>query len=130
VIPIPPPETPRAPGIYEIAWDDAGRPTDWEVEPYSLGPVWTKADDDWIAAGKPVDPEGYILPELTLGWQAIHWVEHNLLADEVDENDKPLPFSFTAEQMRVVLWFYAISEAGYFLYREYVLQRLKGWGRP
>lgn len=126
MIPIPPPEIQRTPGVYETAWDAEGCPTDWEVEPFSLGPSWTKADASWTG---PTDPDGYILPELTLGWQAIHWAEHNLLADETDEHDNPLPFSFTAEQIRMVLWFYAIDEFGHFAYREYVWQRLKGWGR-
>lgn len=107
------------PGVYEVAVGD------WKCIPVSYGPTNSK-DPAWEG---PRDPEGYILPELTLGWQAITWVEQNCLADETDEDGKPLPFSFTNEQMRFVLWFYAIDESGRFLYREYVLQRLKGWGK-
>ena len=36
---------------------------------------------------------------------------------------------FTAEQARFVLWWYAIDKHGRFVYREGLLQRLKGWGK-
>lgn len=114
----------REPGVYESEWDADGVATDWEIVPWHCGPVWDK-DPSWDG---PRDPDGYILPKLTLGWQAIHWGEHNLLADETDEHDRPLPFSLTNEQIRFVLWFYAIDDTGRFAYREFVLQRLKGWG--
>ena len=97
---------------------------DWEVVPDRIGPTWD-LDPDWDG---PRDPDGYVLPKHTLGWQAIKWIGDNLLADETDEHDKPLPFSLTREQMRFILWFYAIDEGGRFAYREVVLQRLKGWG--
>ena len=109
----------RPPGVYQIAEDD------WEVVPFALGPTWDK-DPDWDG---PRDPEGFILPRLTLGWQAITWIEANLLSDDLDENDNPLPIKLTNEQMRWLLWFYAIDEAGRFIWREFVLQRLKGWGK-
>ena len=111
------------PGIDEIFNEIIGD-VDWNVEPFSMGPTWSK-DPLWDG---PRDPDGYILPHLTLGWQAVTWIEANLLADETDEHDNPLPFSLTNEQIRFVLWFYAIDERGRFLYREVVLQRLKGWG--
>ena len=44
-----------------------------------MGPTW---DRNPFYTG-PRDPQGYILPELTLGWQILRWVEDNLLADEV-----------------------------------------------
>lgn len=129
----------RPPGVYEafdpaidwaqlddqIDWATVDSSIDWEFVPKTVGPTWDR-NPFWTG---PRDPEGYILPELTLGWQAIHWIEHNLLADETDENDKPLPFQLTNEQMRLILWFYAIDETGRFAYREIVLQRLKGWGK-
>jgi hypothetical protein len=112
--------------------DEAVAKLDWDVTPWSCGPTWDR-DPTWTG---PRDPEGYILPEFTLGWQAIKWAQENLLADETDENDKPLPFTFTAEQMRFVLWFYALDAGdeyrqptGVFKYREFILQRLKGWGK-
>ncbi len=133
VIPIPTLTTlpTRAPGVYTLEGMDDIAQLDWEVEPSYIGPTWNR-DPSWTG---PRDPNGYILPELTLGWQAIKWIHDNLLADETDENDKPLPFRLTAEQMRFILWFYALDEGdeyreptGRFKYREYVLQRLKGWG--
>lgn len=62
-------------------------------------------------------------PEHTLGWQAIRWVEQNLLDDEGK------PFNLTDEQKRLLLWWYAVDERGRFVYRKGVLQRLKGWGK-
>lgn len=121
----------RPPGIYPkfddsiVDWALHEASIDWECVPYSLGPTW---DRNPFYTG-PRDPEGYILPELTLGWQILDWIAANLLADETDENDRPLPFSLTNEQKRFILWFYAIDETGRFLYREVVLQRLKGHGK-
>jgi hypothetical protein len=79
----------------------------------------------------------YRLPEITLGWQIIAWVEgipsmgvaHNLQSDETDAFGNHLPFKLTQEQVRFLLWLYAIDERGRFIYREAVLQRLKGWGK-
>jgi hypothetical protein len=81
-------------------------------EPVRIGPVWTK------------DSFGlYVAPEHTLGWQAIRWVEANLL------NDEGGPFVLTDEQKRLLLWWYAVDEHGRFVYRKSVIQRLKGWGK-
>lgn len=97
----------------------------WEVTPATLGPTWDR-DPTWEG---PRDSDGYVLPEITLGWQVLHWVEANLLSDEVDLEGRPTPFVATGEQTRFVLWWYAIDETGRFVYREGVLQRLKGWGK-
>lgn len=121
----------RPPGVYPkfndsiSDWALHKDQIDWEVVPFSMGPTW---DRNPFWAG-PRDPQGYILPELTLGWQVLKWVENNLLAEETDDNDNPLPFDLTDEQKRFLLWFYAIDETGRFLYREIVLQRLKGHGK-
>lgn len=89
------------------------------VEAVHLGPTWER-NPDWDG----VDPlTKYVLPELTLGWQILAWIEDNLL------NDEGGPFKPTPEQARLVLWWYAIDERGRFIYREGVLQRLKGWGK-
>lgn len=119
----------RPPGVYPLRdyspEDWAAGKVDWEVVPYTIGPTWDR-NPSWTG---PRDPDGYILPELTIGWQAIRWVEENLLADETGPDDKPLPYQLTPEQIRWILWFYAIDEDGRFLYREVVLQRLKGHGK-
>lgn len=121
----------RPPGVYplfdiaETDWALIADEIDWEVVPFILGPTWDR-NPFWKG---PRDPQGYILPEYTLGWQILDWIKDNLLADETDENDQPLPFDLTDEQKRFILWFYAIDETGRFLYREIVLQRLKGHGK-
>ncbi len=65
--------------------------------------------------------ERYILPERTLGWHIRAWTEDNLLDDEGG------PFRFSPEQLRFVLWMYAVDSTGRFIVRDNVLQRLKGW---
>ena len=81
-------------------------------EPVYLGPTWATDDDG-----------DFLMPEFTLGWQVIHWVERNLL------NDEGQPFQLTDEQKRLLLWWYAVDERGRFVYRKGILQRLKGWGK-
>lgn len=121
----------RPPGVYPlfddsiVDWERHEQEIDWEVVPFSMGPTWDR-NPFWKG---PRDPQDYILPELTLGWQVLDWIEKNLLADETDEHNRPLPFDLTDEQKRFILWFYAIDETGRFLYREVVLQRLKGHGK-
>ncbi|WP_254407329.1 terminase [Streptomyces sp. GMY02] len=65
----------------------------------------------------------WILPEHTLGWQIAGWCAEFLKAEDGG------PWRFTREQMRFVLWWYAVDENGRFIYRKGVLQRLKGWGK-
>ena len=134
----------RPPGVYPrfpdslTDWATYEREIDWEVVPFSLGPTWDR-NPFWDG---PRDPEGYILPKITLGWQVLKWIRENLLADETDEHGNKVPFSLTAEQARFILWFYAldvgeydgdghaiVEPTGRFMYREYVLQRLKGHGK-
>lgn len=122
----------RPPGVYPkfdvdkaIDWEALEAEIDWDVVPFSMGPTWDR-NPFWDG---PRDPQGYILPKLTLGWQILIWIEENLLADETDEHNRPLPFDLTDEQKRFILWFYAIDETGRFNYREVVLQRLKGHGK-
>ena len=38
-------------------------------------------------------------------------------------------FAFTNEQFRLVLWFYAVDEQGDWIYREAIVQRIKGHGK-
>lgn len=128
----------RPPGIYPkfdeslTDWALWEAEIDWEVVPFSMGPTW---DRNPFYDG-PRDPQGYILPKLTLGWQVLIWIEENLLADETDEHGNRLPFDLTDEQKRFILWFYALDEGddyreptGRFKYREVILQRLKGHGK-
>lgn len=79
--------------------------------PVRIGPTWQ------------VDGKRWALPDRSLGWQVLAWCGRwlQLARDE--------PWRFTDEQARFVLWWYAVDESGRFLYRDAVLQRLKGWGK-
>lgn len=85
-----------------------------KVEPVYIGPTWQR---------DPNHPSGWRLPERTLGWHAIEW------ASEWLQHEDGSPWSYTAEQMRFLLWWYAVDENGRWIYRDGVLQRLKGWGK-
>lgn len=77
-----------------------------------IGVTWLRgADGEWV------------LPERTLGWQIASWCSKYLRAEAGG------PWKFTLEQLRFVLWWYAVDENGRFIYRKGVLQRLKGWGK-
>lgn len=72
-----------------------------------------------------IGPTG--LPQRTLGWQVLAWT-----ADRLRQPDGPeagAPWRYTDEQARFVLWWYAVDEAGRFVYRRGMLRRLKGWGK-
>ena len=86
-------------------------------EPVCIGPTW-RQDPDWDGRNEATR---YVLPEHTLGWQIAKWVGDNLLDDEGN------PFRLTPEQTRFLLWWYAVNEHGKFVYRQGVLQRIKGW---
>jgi hypothetical protein len=83
------------------------------IEPTKIGPTWQR------------DPETgkWLLPKRTLGWQIAGWCAEYLRAD------KGGPWKFTREQLRFILWWYAVDDDGRFLNRTGVLQRLKGWGK-
>lgn len=82
------------------------------LEPTYLGPTWRRqADGSWL------------LPTHTLGWQIVGWCAEYLRAKGGGR------WKFTPEQIRFVLWWYAVDEDGEFVYRTGVLQRLKGWGK-
>ena len=72
---------------------------------------------------KVTDDGRWLLPEKTLGWECIEFASRYYL------NKNGEPFVLTDEQLRVILWLYAVDSDGAFLMREYYLQRLKGWGK-
>ncbi|MFF3017106.1 terminase [Streptomyces sp. NPDC057939] len=87
------------------------------LEPEFHGPTWQKdAFGQWA------------LPERTLGWQVAGWCAE-YLNGEGSTDEQRVPWKFTREQLRFLLWWYAIDEDGEFVYRTGVLQRLKGWGK-
>lgn len=79
--------------------------------PVVIGPTWQR-DDEGL----------FVFPERTLGWQVLGWASDNLLGPDGE------PWTFTDEQARFVLHWYAVDERGRFVWRDGVLQRLKGWG--
>jgi hypothetical protein len=84
-------------------------PVELEWEPVKIGPTW-QWDDGWV------------LPEVTLGWDFLAWCGMWL-------RGKNGPWKFTPEQARFWLWFYALEPDAQFTYHSAVLQRLKGWGK-
>jgi phage terminase large subunit-like protein len=82
------------------------------LEHIYIGPTWAKSPDG-----------SWYLPERTLGWEIAMWCTTWLRGMDGQ------PWKFTPEQLRFVLWWYAIDERGRFVYRTGVLQRMKGWGK-
>ncbi|MER7908298.1 terminase [Streptomyces sp. NPDC096068] len=83
------------------------------VEPSIIGPTWRRGPD-----GR------FVLPEYTLGWQALAWTATYL------QHHVGAPWKYTPEQARLTLWWYALDPVtNRFLWRDGVLQRLKGWGK-
>ncbi|SKD58570.1 phage terminase [Mycobacteroides abscessus subsp. massiliense] len=81
--------------------------------PHIIGPVWQKTVDG-----------GWHLPEKTLGWGVINW-----LYEYVNSPAGAGPFIPTLEQARFLLWWYAVDEAGQYVYREGCFRRMKGAGK-
>ena len=83
------------------------------VEPFTIGPTWRRGPD-----GR------FLLPEFTLGWHCLAWTATYL------QHYVGAPWRYTAEQARLTLWWYAMDPAtNRFLWRDGVIQRLKGWGK-
>lgn len=84
-----------------------------EFEPIFLGPVFRRDESG-----------NFVLPRYTLGMAAIRWARKWLRGADGDRGWK-----FTPEQARLILWWYAIGEDGKFLYRDGVIQLIKGAGK-
>ncbi|MFP8944707.1 terminase [Streptomyces fenghuangensis] len=83
------------------------------VEPFTIGPTWRRGPD-----GR------FVLPEYTLGWHCLAWTATYL------QHHVGAPWRYTPEQARLTLWWYAMDPAtNRFLWRDGVIQRLKGWGK-
>ncbi len=96
---------------------ESGEPDPVGTEPVRIGPSWQRNPDG-----------GWLLPERTLGWDVLAWTAQWL--QHPDGPDAGQPWRFTDEQARLVLWWYALDpDTGSFLYRDGILQRLKGWGK-
>ncbi|MFJ5066542.1 hypothetical protein ACIQC7_09010 [Kitasatospora sp. NPDC088556] len=71
-------------------------------------------------------PNGVPHPSRSLGYQIIRWAQTYILQPDGERAGEP--FRFTAEQLRFVLWMYAIDDKGRWLFRSAALRRAKGWG--
>jgi hypothetical protein len=67
------------------------------------------------------------IPKRTLGWQVLGWSKEYLL--QPDGPDAGQPWTFTPEQARFILNWYAINEKGRFLVRYGMYRRMKGHGK-
>lgn len=102
--------------------------------PHIVGPSWRKTvDGRWH------------LPELTLGWGVLSWMskyvntpgghdDPDRLKTLIEMSEAGIPVSEnmflpTDEQVRLILWWYAVDRNGQYAYREGVIRRLKGWGK-
>lgn len=102
--------------------------------PHIAGPTWQRTlEGEWY------------LPEKTLGWGVLKWMSEYVNTPgghddpdrlrlliamseagiEVNEN----MFLPTDEQVRLILWWYAVDDHGQYVYRESCVRRLKGWGK-
>lgn len=84
-------------------------PVAWN--PVRIGPTWQTDGKHWL------------LPEHTLGWGFLAWSGRWL------QESRGVPWRFTLEQARFLLWWYAVQPSGRFVYRDGVFQRLKGHGK-
>ncbi len=85
-------------------------PADLQWDPVRIGPTW-----QW--------DNGWVLPELTLGWERLAWCGYWL------RGKARRPWAFTMEQARFILWYDALDAAGDNLYHSAAFQRLKGHGK-
>lgn len=102
--------------------------------PHVVGPSWQRQlDGEWY------------LPERTLGWGVLAWLSEYV--NTPGGHDDPVRLRFlielgeaginftenmfipTDEQVRLILWWYAVDQYGNYIYREGVIRRLKGWGK-
>jgi hypothetical protein len=72
-------------------------------------------------------PAGVPKPSETLGYTIIRWCQKYIVQPDGDTAGEP--WKFTAEQLRFVLWFYAINGDGSWKYAAATLRRAKGWGK-
>ncbi|MCA2331627.1 hypothetical protein JF714_14365 [Mycobacterium avium] len=104
--------------------------------PHITGPTWQRTADG-----------EFHLPAKTLGIGVLQWLmnyvnspgggdqeppertEFLIALAEAGLIDRANAFVPTNEQMRFLLWWYAVDDNGRYIYREGILRRLKGWGK-
>jgi len=102
--------------------------------PHIIGPSWQKTvDGEWH------------LPEKTLGWGVLAWLSEYVNTPGGHDDPNRLRFLIemseagisvnenmflpTDEQVRLILWWYAVDNKGQYTFREGTIRRLKGWGK-
>lgn len=78
-----------------------------------------------MAPGENTMPVG--VPELTLGWSAIHWIGKYLKHANGPRVGRP--FRVTDSQALFLLWFYAITPEGRWMYDRGARRWPKGSGK-
>ena len=82
-------------------------------DPWTEGPTWRRYDDG-----------SWYLPEKSLAWGLVDWFVEYLRSPDGEGEFWP-----TQEQMRWLLWFYAVDDQGKYLYRQATMRRQKGAGK-
>ena len=83
------------------------------LPPHIEGPSWRRyTDGSWY------------LPEKSLAWGLVDWFVEYLRSPDGEGEFWP-----TQEQMRFLLWMYAVNDDGSYKYRNLNLRRCKGWGK-
>ncbi|MFD7336657.1 hypothetical protein ACFV98_11720 [Streptomyces violascens] len=72
-------------------------------------------------------PPGVPHPTRSLGYGIIRWAQQYIVQPDGEQAGQP--WTFSPEQLRFVLWMYAIDDKGRWLYRTAALRRAKGWGK-
>lgn len=67
------------------------------------------------------------LPERSLGWDVLAWCSRYIR--QPDGPSAGTPWRFTPEQVRFVVHWYAVDDAGRWLWTRGLLRRSKGWGK-
>lgn len=67
------------------------------------------------------------LPERSLGYEVCSWIEEHCAVPDGEDAGRPLQLS--NEQVRFVVWYYAVDERGRFVFRRGQLVRPQKWGK-
>ncbi|MFF9481403.1 hypothetical protein [Streptomyces sp. NPDC014733] len=63
----------------------------------------------------------------SLGYEIMRWAERYIVQPDGEHAGRP--WSFSPEQLRFLVWLYAIDDNGRWVYRTAALRRAKGWGK-
>src|SRR5690606_18603498 len=87
----------------------------------------TRFSRDWSSDVCSSDLDTVPPENRTLGWPILEWVTEYVLQPDGPQAGEP--FTFTDEQVRILLRWFALDEGGRFRYRSGTIRRLKGWGK-